>query len=103
MAKIKVAIIGPCSKGMTFRVHAAGCRDIGRECSIYGVSKRDTMEHSIESKRDAAEFMYGPAAGSFYEEAGGDAVNGSLAAYLDGALESDFHFSPCVKLDGEGK
>lgn len=93
--KEKVSITGPCSRGKCFRIHAAGCSDVKRDERTYGADASWTVE--VTTRLGVVSNVYGPEAGSFYEEAGGDAACGSLESYLRGNL-SDFHFAPCVKV-----
>jgi len=96
-ASVSVVLVGPCSKSETFRVHAPGCSDIARDA---------TEQHgdawpveTVNSLRDVARLVYGPDAGSFYEESGGDATwgeRGGLDAYLD-SCTAEFSVAPCVK------
>lgn len=99
---MKLSLIS-CSKGIRFRVHAAGCADVPRDIRKYRGD--DKWDLDAASKREVASEMFGPSAGSFYEEAGGAEVNGSLDEYLDGTL-GEFHFAPCcsslpAKLDAK--
>ena len=52
VAKIKVAFVGPCSRGPMFRIHAAGCSDIKRDERTH--ESDQAWVESITSKRDAA-------------------------------------------------
>src|SRR6266851_2066949 len=52
---------------------------------------------NLEMKQatDAADAVYGPSAGGFYQESGGDKAHGSLQNYLSECL-TDFYFAPCL-------
>jgi hypothetical protein len=91
-----VVLVGPTRDGI-FRVHAAGCRDIKREARLAGDLSPWTV--TVASKREAVSKVYGPEAGSFYEEAGGDAAYpGGLSQYLDSYIGTEVQFAPCVSL-----
>lgn len=86
-----VTILGPnmgrplCDKG-DLHVHRTGCADIKRQ---YGGVARYNEEHA--DKRSVVDSMYGPEAGSFYEEAGCENESTAWQQY-----EGEFWFAPCV-------
>jgi hypothetical protein len=91
--RIKVAVVGPLGDGTT-EIHKPGCRHLGQpRIKNYD---GDPIEIEVETPRDVASFLYGPEAGSFYEEAGGDERQGSLEQYLDQMIETEIHFAPCL-------
>jgi hypothetical protein len=96
---MKVAIVGPnfnSSEETPFRVHIVGCADIARDARKCGDLYPLVTE--VASKREAVSRVYGPEAGSFYQEAGGDARHpGGLNQYLDQYIDSELSFAPCVK------
>jgi hypothetical protein len=86
---MNVTIVGPNlpnEAGATFVVHAAGCRDLHRGFCI------GAQQWTIDATcvRDVAEDLYGPDAGSFYEEAGYDDPETAWENYVD-----EFRFYPC--------
>jgi hypothetical protein len=89
-------IVGPLSSTpQAFHVHAAGCKDLNKR--IYrdpelGASADDFYE--VTSKKDCVEGVYGPAAGSFYEEMGLDPEDPTAWTHY----VQDFKFFPCISL-----
>lgn len=96
MSTNAVTIVGPnlpASAPADLIVHAAGCSDLHR-----GVC-RGQEQWTIEATeiREIVEAVYGPGAGSFYEEAGLDPTDRSNWRKYSG----EFHFAPCVDLPDE--
>lgn len=75
-------------------VHAAGCADLKRGY-LRGAQKYSGTYGTV---RELVEDWYGPAAGSFYEEAGYDDPETAWKNYVD-----EFHLAPCVHLAGTAK
>jgi len=86
-----VVILGPNlpASDATFHVHRAGCADITRS-PVY--RREEPWEIDVSSVREVVEAMFGPEAGSFYEEAGLEPDDPD--AWRD--YRSDFRFFPCV-------
>ena len=102
--KRRVVILGPNLSNAqqrlgTFHVHAEGCADIKRGYFVrWPRSMRSEQAVSVSSRLEVVNEIYGPGAGSFYEEAGGNANHpGGLNEYLDSLVDTEFHFAPCVK------
>ena len=71
-----------------FHVHAAGCADLKRR--PYTGRSAEVYHESHASVREVIDSFYGPAAGSFYEEAGYDNADEAWPNYV-----SEFWFAPC--------
>lgn len=98
-----VWVVGPLhSDGHPFHVHAAGCSDVTRR-QVYWETRHDPhliREIEAGSKREIVEDVYGPAAGSFYEESGyseEEIANGTAWRGYSG----EFKWFPCVTLPDE--
>ncbi len=76
-------------------VHRAGCGDLTMR-TYRPSAVADAFTFEVDRAQDVAAAYYGPEAGSFYDEAGGDETYGSLDAYLTRCLSS-FVFKPCTK------
>lgn len=91
-----VTIVGPnlpASAPADLLVHAAGCADLHRgHCR--GQEQWTIEATSIHAVVDA---VYGPDAGSFYEESA-TLVDGEWVPAPWTDYEGEFHFAPCVDL-----
>lgn len=94
---MRVVIVGPNYRDCApFRVHLAGCADIKRDALKAGDHRPFAVD--VTSKRAAVSAVYGPEAGSFYEEAGGDERHpGGLNEFLDQYIDTELRFAPCTK------
>lgn len=96
-----VTIVGPnlpASAPADLIVHAAGCADLKRGvCKATAPWRPDHWTIEADSIHDVVDAIYGPAAGSFYEEAA-TLVNGEWVPAPWTEYIGEFHFAPCVDL-----
>lgn len=77
-------------------VHAAGCHDLGKaKYRPLFITSQWTIDAATQ--KEVVEDVYGPDAGSFYEEYGLDPADPTNWLHYRG----EFHFYPCVNLPEE--
>lgn len=72
----------------TFEVHKAGCADLRKR----RLRRAQKFNQNHGSERSVVESIYGPEAGSFYEESGLQDDPDAWTHY-----RHDFHFAPCCE------